>query len=104
MANFDVFITEPAEQDLRNIAHYISNQLNAPQAALNLIQALHKAIAKLETDALIYPYVRDDRLAALGYRPVIVKNYIIFYVVNEKNKTVDIDRILYGRRDWQNII
>jgi len=101
---FDISVTEPAESDLRDIARYISSQLNAPQAALNLIKALREAIEKLETDALVYPLVRDDRLAAMGYRPLIVKNYIVFYVVNEKAKTVDIDRILFGRRDWQGIV
>ena len=104
MNKFDVYITEPAENDIRDIARYISAQLNAPKAALNLINAIHAATKKLVTDALIYPYVRDDRLAALGYRFYIVKNYILFYIVNEKAKTVDVDRVLYARRDWQNIL
>jgi len=104
MDTFSVSITKPAENDLRDIARYISSQLNAPQAALNLIDAIYNAIEKLETDALIYPYIRDDRLAALGYRPLLIKNYIVFFIVNEKDKTVDVDRILYARRDWKNII
>ena len=101
---FDISIAEPAEKDIRGIARYILVQLNAPQASLNLINAIYDAIENLETDALVYPYVRDDRLAALGYRSLLVKNYIIFYIANEKDKTVDVDRILYSRRDWQNII
>ena len=101
---YSVNITEPAETDLRDIARYIPSQLNAPTTALNMVRTIREAIAKLETGALLYPLVRDDRLAALGYRPLIIKNYIAFYVVNEKEKTVDVDRILYGRRDWQNLL
>ena len=101
---FEISVTEPAEKDLRDIAKYISSQINAPTTALNMIQTIKVKIAKLETMALAYPLVRDDRLAALGYRLLSVKNYIVFYIVNEKEKTVDVDRILYGRRDWQNLL
>ena len=101
---YEVNVTEPAENDLWDIAKYISSQLSAPTTALNMIQTIKAAIAKLETMALSYPLVRDDRLAALGYRLLTVRNYIVFYTVNEKEKTVDVDRILYGRRDWRNLL
>ena len=101
---YEVNITESAENDLRDITKYISSQLNAPTTALNMIQTIKAAIAKLETMALAYPLVRDDRLAALGYRLLTVKNYIVFYIVSEKKRAVDIDRILYGRRDWRNLL
>ena len=101
---YKVNVTEPAENDLRDIARYISSQLNAQTTALNMVEAIKEAIAKLETGALIHPFVRDDRLAAMGYRPLVVKNYIVFYIADEREKTVDVDRILYGRRDWANIL
>ena len=101
---YRIYIAEPAEHDLREIAKYISSQLNAPTTAINMIQAIKTAISKLETTALGYPLVRDDRLAALGYRLLIVKNYIAFYRVNEDERTVEVDRILYGRRDWKNLL
>jgi len=104
MENYNVYITEPAENDLREIARYIASQLNAPKAALDTVRAIRKAISKLEANAMVYPLVRDDRLASLGYRLLVVKNYIAFFIVHEKEKAVDIDRILYGRRDWQKIL
>ncbi|MCL2152125.1 MAG: type II toxin-antitoxin system RelE/ParE family toxin [Oscillospiraceae bacterium] len=104
MENYEINITEPAENDLRDIAKHIFNQLNAPTTAQNMIQMIKAAIAKLKTMPLAHPPVRDDRLAALGYRVLFVKNYIVFYVINEKEKAIDVDRILYGRRDWRNIL
>ena len=101
---YKVNITEPAENDLRDIVRYISSQLNAPLAALNMMRAIRKSIAKLKTAPLIHPIVRDDRLSILGYRFLVIKNYVVFYIVIEKEKTVSIDRILYGRRDWMNIL
>ena len=104
MDAYKIRLAKPAENDLRDIARYISAQLNAPITALDMIQTIKKGIAKLQTTALAHPLVRDDRLAALGYRPLVIKNYIVFYIVNEKDKSVCVDRILYGRRDWQNIL
>lgn len=40
----------------------------------------------------------------LGYRKLIVKNYIVFFTIDEPNKVVDVERILYGRRDWLRIL
>ena len=101
---FDIYITTPAENDLRDIAKHIATQFNAPITAKNMIHSIKAAIANLETTALAHPLVRDDRLAAIGYRFLSVKNYIVFYVVNEKEKQVDVDRILYSRRDWRNLL
>ena len=104
MGVYSVYLTEPAENDLREIAGYISATLNEPTTALNMVKIIKQSIAKLETMALAYPLIRDERLARLGYRVLVIKNYIAFYVANEKEKSVVVDRILYGRRDWQSIL
>jgi len=101
---YKVELARSAENDLREIARYIAHQLNEPATALKMVQTIKNAIFKLDTTALAHPLVRVDRLAALGYRPLVVKNYIAFYVVNEKDKLVDVDRILYGQRDWKSIL
>jgi len=104
MEKYDVNITKPAEDDLRDIVKYISSQLNAPVTAGNMLDTINEAISKLESNALHYSLVRDDRLTALGYRLMVVKNYLVFFIVNEKNNFIDVDRILHGRRDWQNLL
>ncbi|MDR0326320.1 MAG: type II toxin-antitoxin system RelE/ParE family toxin [Oscillospiraceae bacterium] len=101
---FDVRIAQKAGNDLKDIARYISMQLNAPTTALNTVRTIKESIAKLETNAFFHPLVRDDRLAAEGFRLLVIKNYIAFYVINEKEKTANVARILYARRDWQNIL
>ncbi|MCL2634128.1 MAG: type II toxin-antitoxin system RelE/ParE family toxin [Oscillospiraceae bacterium] len=104
MERFKVFLTEPAENDLKDIALYISVNLHEPSAALNTINAIETKIENLEIMPLAYPLVRDDFLASLGYRLMPVKNYHVFYIAYEKEKTVDIERILYSRRNWKHII
>ncbi|RAV15535.1 type II toxin-antitoxin system RelE/ParE family toxin [Paenibacillus contaminans] len=48
--------------------------------------------------------VRDERLARQGIRGLLVDSYIVFYTVSEKEKTVTIIRILYGKRNWNSLL
>lgn len=50
------------------------------------------------------PFVEDERLSQMGYRKLIVKNYFVFFSIDEKNKVVNIERILYVRRDWLRLL
>ena len=52
-------------------------------------------------DKLMVSY-HDLALAAKGYRYLIVKDYLVFYVVS--GQSVQIRRILYGRRDYQALL
>jgi len=100
MARYRVDVSEPAENDLRDIVRYISAQLSAPMTATKLLDAIEEAIAGLADMPQKYPPVTDKRLASMGYRKLVVKNYIAFFTIDEKSMAVDVERILYARRDW----
>lgn len=104
MECYEVFISENAQNDLRDIARYISAQLSALTTAIRMVESIEKAIDRLSEMPKSYPPVIDDRLFGMGYRKLIVKNYIVFFIINEKDRAVDVDRILYGRRDWRSIL
>ena len=101
---YRVIFAKPAETDLDEIADYISERLGAPIAARNMLLAIRKTAHTLSFSPQGHPKVRDDRLAAKGYRWIGIKNYIAFYTIDEQKKTVNVERILYGRRDWQRIL
>ncbi|MCL1865903.1 MAG: type II toxin-antitoxin system RelE/ParE family toxin, partial [Oscillospiraceae bacterium] len=90
--------------DLQNIAVYISMDLQSPTAAVNTVEAIETKINKLSTMALSFPIVKDDYFSLPDYRLMPVKNYHVFYIADEKEKTVIIYRILYGRRDWKSLL
>lgn len=104
MAKFRIDVSEPAENDLRDIVRYISAQLSAPMTALKIIDTIEEAITGLAVMPQKCPHVNDERLAMLGYRKLLVKNYIVFFTIDEKLKVVDVERILYARRDWYHIL
>jgi plasmid stabilization system protein ParE len=52
----------------------------------------------------IYSFVHDEYPAAKGLKYVTIKNFLMFYTIDENRKFVNIVRFLYGRRDWINIL
>jgi plasmid stabilization system protein ParE len=78
--------------------------LQAPKAADNLIIEILEKLKKIKDNPKIRPLVRDEYLADLGYRLINVKNYMIFYIIDDDNKRINIIRFLYGKRDWINIL
>ena len=104
MAKYKVEVSEPAENDLRDIVRYIASQLYAPISALHMMEFLEEAMVGLSDMPQRYTYVADERLAQMGYRKLPVKNYIVFFSVDEQKKVVDVERILYARRDWLRIL
>jgi len=49
-------------------------------------------------------FVKDKRLAALGIRPLYVKNYTVFFSIEKSPEIVSIIRVLYSHRDWASIL
>ena len=99
-----VNITDIAEEDILSTIQYIADDLKAPKAANNLLDEIEKHEKILEKTPKIYPTVSDEYLAEKGVKFVLIKNYMMFFVINESKKTVNVIRFLYGRRDWQNIV
>ena len=46
----------------------------------------------------------DERLAQEGVRSFPVKNYTIFYVVDEQIQIVTIISVMYSKRNWANLL
>lgn len=90
-----------ARKDLSDISIYIADNLKAPKAAIHLLDALDKAISRLED----FPYscsVYPIQLLEAEYRLLSVRNYAVLYVVTEN--IVEIRRIVYAKMDLTKII
>jgi len=48
--------------------------------------------------------VHDKLLASLGIRSIKIKNYLLFYNIEEENNTINVITFMYSKRDWANII
>jgi len=97
---YQVIISEPAEIDMVAIGLYISEELHSPEAAENLLDEIDRQLLSLEQMPKRFALVSDEELASKGIRTIPVKNYLVFYFIDEYSKTVTITRVLYGRRNW----
>jgi plasmid stabilization system protein ParE len=89
-------------EDVRSSISYIKNNLQNPVAAQRLKIEIKKTYKKIKENPFIYPEVPVEHLALKGYRFTIVKNYMLFFKVKEKQ--IDIVRFLYGPRNWIHIL
>ena len=98
-----------ALRDLTQIADYIGVKLNNPEASDRLSESIVSTIDKLAEMPYRYPIYYP--LAAfpvkplkLEYRKLVVKNYLVFYWLNEEKHLVTIARVIYGGRNIDNIL
>ena len=88
-----------ARQDLRDIYEYIAFTLLAPDAARNISERIMETVGSLESMPKRNPLYKDEPWHSQGVRFVPVRNYLVFYTVNDETDTVSIARIMYGGRD-----
>jgi addiction module RelE/StbE family toxin len=96
--------TREAREDLDKIFEYITQKLDAPIAAENLIDKIQTASERLRRFPQIGKIPADDTLAKKGYRMLIVDNFLEFYQVDEVQNIVRIMRIVYGKRNYTQLL
>ena len=89
-----------ARQDMTDIVRYISHELFNPMAADALAGEMIEAAERLCDFPHINAIHQTIKPLKHEYRKLLVKNYIMFYWVDEKENLITIARVLYGRRDY----
>ena len=90
MEKYEVKIFSTAKQDLLEIIDYLNTL--SPETALRYYDKLTEEIGGLSH--------MPERCPRPRY--LIVENYLVFYTIS--GQMVQIQRILYGRRNYQNIL
>ncbi|MCL1864673.1 MAG: type II toxin-antitoxin system RelE/ParE family toxin [Spirochaetes bacterium] len=101
---YALHITDIAEQDILLTVKYISDVLKSPKAANNLLDEIEKYEEIIQNTPHIYPFVSDEYFTENRFKFVMIKNYIMFYIINEDEKRVYVIRFLHARRNWKGIL
>ncbi|MCL1843028.1 MAG: type II toxin-antitoxin system RelE/ParE family toxin [Defluviitaleaceae bacterium] len=101
---YEVIATRRAKINITRIAKYIATDLYALESAKELVTEIKSQILDLNFMPKRFALVPDERLAKMGMRSVPVKNYSIFYIVDEQTRTVTVISVMYSRRDWANLL
>lgn len=94
-----------ANADIALISDYIGVELNNPIAADRIVQLIAKNIDYFLIDMpYMFPEATIRKPLKYRYRKMTVKNYLVFYRIDEDEKTVYIHRVIYGKRKLEDIL
>ena len=96
---YKLIILPEAQKDIRDIVVYIARDLMAPQAALALQDDLEERIRSLGFQPKRFKTVDEQPWKDAGIRKTRVKNYYIYYLVDDKDNAVKIIAVIYTGRD-----
>ena len=98
----EIKLSEAAIVDLQQKKEYIANDLGNEKAAVNTISKITKDLRIL----VDYPRAGAPLSSVVDletdYRFLVCGNYTAFY--REYDNTVEVSRILYGRRDFMRVL
>jgi len=101
---YKILRTDKAEDQLRDIIFYIADDSGDVNIALRYLDRIETAINRLQGFPESGSIPRYSILKKQGYRVVIVEKHLVFYKINERDKTVIIYAIVDGRREYRNLI
>jgi len=101
-ANYQLRYLPIFYEDMAEVVDYISNDLQNPAAALNLIDLTEQAILNRLDNPVSFQPIRSKNDRKHPYYRINVNNYAVFYVVIDD--VMEVRRFLYSRRDIQSII
>lgn len=104
LTEYKVIIELPAQRDLQGLLRYITNTLKEPVIARKTYASIKEQILTLSQMPLRHSVVQEQPYAAMGVRKLLVENYIVFYIIDAEKYQVHVLRIVYNRREWQNIL
>lgn len=96
---YNVKITSQAEIQIQEIIHYITHELKAPDAALHLIDTFEDSFASLAQFPQRVALIDEEPWRTKGIHRLPVKNFLVYFWIDDDNMTVQITAVIYGKRD-----
>ena len=99
-ARSEIRLLRVAEDDLTEIMLYIA--ADRPAAAAKITGLIEQKMILLADNPHLGSVPHDDSLARLGYRYLVVDNYLMFYVT--EGQIIYIHRVIHGARDYTQLL
>ena len=100
MTNWHVLMTDTAKADLREIALNIYEQSGDLDTAVSFVTALQEQCLALVSFPERGAVPKDYVLKALGYRYLIYKHYLTFYLMDASEHKVYIHAFFNEKQDY----
>ena len=102
--SYNVAYSVDALGDLREIYSYFANELLVPETAVAQLGRIRKEVRSLDFMPARYTLVEWEPWHSMKMHQLPVDNFIVYYLVDDKERTVTVARIFYGGRDIEGII
>lgn len=99
MKKYTIRITRQAREQLRQIKRYIEEILLAPDAARDTITVIKNEIITLEKMPDRIKLTEEEPWRSEGIHRMRVKNFYVYFWIDEKNSKVQVTAVIYVSRD-----
>lgn len=89
-----------ALNDMSDIVKYISRDLGNKTASDRLADKFIETADRLSDFPYANPVYMPIKPLKYEYRKAVIENYLMFYSINEEEKTVTVSRVIYGKRNY----
>ena len=66
-----------------------------PQKAKRIIEKIDQSLLMLAEMPKMHPVYEDFPV----FRKIVIEDYLVFYLIDEEKKTIEIHRLIYGKMD-----
>ena len=101
MKKYVVEVSKTAEQDLENIISYLRYDLAGDIIADKYKMLFKQKLSDLENLAGSMPVLNENLTGHKNIRKLNVRNYILFYVIDEEKSKAIVVRIGHAFMDWE---
>ena len=101
---YKVRITRQAFEQLAEIRDYISDELLVPEIADRLMETFRREIAGLCEFPERIPLTEEEPWRTEGIHRMPVKNFLIYFWIDEAHDKVQVTAVVYGRRDQRQML
>ena len=99
MGKYKIRFTRQARTHLHNIRDYISTTFLMPGTAKKMIQLLRSEIRSLSENPQRIKAIDEEPWGGYGIRKIRVKNYYVYFWINEEKKQEQIVAVVYVKMD-----
>lgn len=104
MSQWKVKLSPEFKQEVRELYSYVANALLVPETALKQVDKILNAVESLAEMPQRHPLYEREPWKTRGLRKLVIDNFIVFYLTNEKTKDVAVLHVFYGGRNITSLL
>ena len=101
---YKIIFTDPIIDDFDLMKEQIIEKHQDDSFVSKLFSEMHDKLIFIKEMPYAWPLIKDDYLVSFGIRFIIVKKYILIYLIIEDEKVIKLIRFFDGRNDWINLL